>query len=327
MDHRDFGARNLGRGGAAHLPDTFLQRIHAVHAGMHIAEAAAIGVHRQLATGPSVAVGDERTRLAPADEAEILESVDRQMRERVIDHQMINVRVTDPGGFKCLLAGNLKCRRGGEIGHLADHRRFCALAGTADIDRLLRHVLSAIRFGQDQRPATISHQTTHQQPERIADHLRVQHIVDGDRVLKTGTRVLAGPFSLHHRDHGQGFLAQIKVLHVAQHRNGEHGRGTGNAKGSLELLLKQRRKDRRAMASQARPTALAMGDQHGVTESFVDRRGGMANQQHERTTANRSAVEPFWHDAQVMRDLDGVMTAGGDPVDVRELQARIRERV
>jgi hypothetical protein len=42
---------DLGGGGAAHLAHALLQRVHAVHAGMHIGEAAAVGVERQLAAG------------------------------------------------------------------------------------------------------------------------------------------------------------------------------------------------------------------------------------------------------------------------------------
>src|SRR5882757_6038305 len=42
-------ARHLRWGDAAHLPHAFLQRVHAVHARMHVTEAPAIGVERQLA--------------------------------------------------------------------------------------------------------------------------------------------------------------------------------------------------------------------------------------------------------------------------------------
>ena len=46
---RDFGAGNLRRCDAAHLAHALLQGIHAVHAGVHVREAAAISVERQLA--------------------------------------------------------------------------------------------------------------------------------------------------------------------------------------------------------------------------------------------------------------------------------------
>src|SRR5271165_2347211 len=52
---RDLGAGDLGRSGAAHLAHALLQGVHAVHAGMHIGEAAAIGVERKFAAGGGVA--------------------------------------------------------------------------------------------------------------------------------------------------------------------------------------------------------------------------------------------------------------------------------
>jgi hypothetical protein len=39
---------NLRRSVAAHLAHAFLQRIHAVHPGVHVGETAGIGVERQL---------------------------------------------------------------------------------------------------------------------------------------------------------------------------------------------------------------------------------------------------------------------------------------
>jgi hypothetical protein len=60
---RDPGVGDLGGGGTAHLAHALLQCVHAVHAGMHVGEAAAIGVERQLAAGGSVAVGDEMAGL------------------------------------------------------------------------------------------------------------------------------------------------------------------------------------------------------------------------------------------------------------------------
>src|SRR6185295_6898582 len=94
---RDCCARHLGRRDAAHLPHALLQRIHAVHAGMHVAQAAAIGIERQLAAGAGVAVGDELADLFMRHEAEIAEAIQRQMREGVIDHHMIDILVRDAG--------------------------------------------------------------------------------------------------------------------------------------------------------------------------------------------------------------------------------------
>ena len=158
MADRDFGARHLGRGDAAHLAHAFLQRIHAVHAGMHVGEAAAIGVERQFAAGGGVALGDEGAALAAPDKAQIFEAVDRQMGEGVVDHQMVDVAVGDAGLGEGLGARHAERARRGEILHLADHRRLDALAGAEDVDRLCREILGALGRSQDQRAAAIGHE-------------------------------------------------------------------------------------------------------------------------------------------------------------------------
>ena len=51
MADRDLGTRHLRRGGAAHPAHALLQRVHAVHTGMHARKTAAIGVEQQYAAG------------------------------------------------------------------------------------------------------------------------------------------------------------------------------------------------------------------------------------------------------------------------------------
>jgi hypothetical protein len=96
---------------------------------MHVTETAAVGVERQLAARAGVAVGDELAGFLVRHEAKIAQAKKRQMRKGVVDHQMIDVLVGDAGfaerGGTCDLEG----ARGIERFHLADHRRFHALAG------------------------------------------------------------------------------------------------------------------------------------------------------------------------------------------------------
>jgi len=160
MADRDLGAVELRGGGAAHLAHALLQRVHAVHAGMHVGEAAAIGVQRQFAAWGGVALGDERSGLPLRHKAEVLEAVDRQMRKGVVDHQMVDVLVRDAGLGKSRGAGDAEGARRGEILHLADHRCLDTLAGAEEVDRLLREVAGALSRNQDQRAAAIRHQTT-----------------------------------------------------------------------------------------------------------------------------------------------------------------------
>src|SRR5215472_16439692 len=83
MTHRNLRIRHLRRRDAAHLAHALLQRIHAVHARMHIGEAATIGVERQLAARPRIPGSDEFAGLFMRHEAEIAEPEQWQMCEGV----------------------------------------------------------------------------------------------------------------------------------------------------------------------------------------------------------------------------------------------------
>src|SRR5882757_8754653 len=169
MADRDFGVLDLRRRNAAHLPHALLQRVHAVHAGMHVAQAAAIGVERQLAARPG-AVGDEFAGLFMRHEAEIAEAVEWQMREGVVDHEVIDVLVSDAGFLERERARHLEGARTVKRLHLANHRRFHAFAGAEDIDRLSRKVFGAVGRGEDQRAAAVGDEAALQQAERVGDH-------------------------------------------------------------------------------------------------------------------------------------------------------------
>ena len=57
-----------------------------------------------------------------------------------------------------------------------------------------------------------------------------------------------------------------------------------------------------ARRADARRAALAVGDQHGLAQARVDRRGGVADVQHERAAADAGAVDPVRRDAEVVGD-------------------------
>src|SRR5882672_1180957 len=192
---RDLRAWHLRRRDAAHLSHTLLQRVHAVHAGMHVAETAAVGIERQLAAGPGVAVGNELAGLFMRHEAEIAEAIQRQMRKRVVDHQVIDILVADAGLLEGEWARDPERARTVERLHLADHRCLDAFTGAEDIDRLGLEILGAVGRGQDQRAAAIGDEAALQDAERIGDHPRVQHILDRDRRLHGGARILRSPFT------------------------------------------------------------------------------------------------------------------------------------
>src|SRR5271166_740745 len=57
-----------------------------------------------------VAVGDEDAGLAARHKAEVFEPVDRQMREGVVDHQVVDVVVRDAGLGKAVAPATRKAR-------------------------------------------------------------------------------------------------------------------------------------------------------------------------------------------------------------------------
>ena len=166
-----------------------------------------------------------------------------------------------------------------------------------------------------------------QDAERVGDHFRVEHVLDGDRLLHRGARILRRPLALHHGDHGDLLMGDAVRLHVAQHRDRKHAGRPVDAERRLELAVEAVRRRRTRQFADHRLAALGMGDQHGLAEAGLDRRRGMADMQHERAAADRSAVDPGRLDAEIMGDLLRRFHRGGDAVDVGEFQPRIGDGV
>ena len=240
---------------------------------------------------------------------------------------MIDVAVADTSLAERGRARHLEGARGVEGLHLADHRRFHALAGAEHIDRLVREVLGAIGRGHDQRAAAVGDEAALQQPERIGDHPRVQYVLDGDRVLHHRARILRRPFALHHGHRGDLLVGDAVGLHEPQHRDRELARRPVDAVGRFELALQAVGGNRARQFADHRLAALGVGDQHGLAEAGLDRRGGVADVQHERAAADGGAVDPGRRDAEIVGDLLRRLHRGGDAVDVRQLQPGVGDRV
>ncbi len=75
-DDADLRVTDLGGGLAAQLADAFLDGEHAVHPGVGIGEAAAVGIEREGPARLGVPVSDEGPGLALRGKAECLKSVD-----------------------------------------------------------------------------------------------------------------------------------------------------------------------------------------------------------------------------------------------------------
>src|SRR6185437_5381163 len=105
LHEADRDAGHLRERLAAQLPHGLLDGEHAVHAGVRVGKAAAAGVHGQRAALTGVAFGDERGRLAAADEPAVFEHVKRQVRERVVAHEVVDVGMGHAGLAERLGAG------------------------------------------------------------------------------------------------------------------------------------------------------------------------------------------------------------------------------
>src|SRR5258708_3851154 len=70
-----------------------------------------------------------------------------------------------------------------------------------------------------------------------------------------------------------------------------------------------------------------MGDQHRLAQPRFERRGGMADMDHEGAAADRGAVDPFRSDAEVVRDRDRRLAGGRDAINVLRPEPGILHRV
>src|SRR6516225_9035930 len=64
-----------------------------------------------------------------------------------------------------------------------------------------------------------------------------------------------------------------------------------------------------------------------VVQALVDRGRGVAHMDHERTAADRGAVDPGRRDAEVVGNGGRRLAGGGDAVDIRGLQAGVFEGI
>jgi hypothetical protein len=111
-------------------------------------------------------------------------------------------------------------------------------------------------------------------------------------------------------------VRQAIGLHVAQHGDREQSRRPHRPIGLLELARKADGCHDIAGAPDAGAAALAMRNQHRLAQPRGDRRGGMADMDHERAAADRGAVDPFRGEAQIMRDRHRRLAGGRNAVDV-----------
>ena len=253
---------------------------------------------------PRVAAGDKRGRFALAAEAKIFKPVDGQVRECIVDHDVVDIAVADARVAHGVRPGDTECAGGAQILHLADHGGFRAFAGAEDVHGLLREVPGPLRPGQDQGAAAVRDEAAFEQVERIGDHARCQHVLHRDRVAIGCAGVAPRPLPLDNGHHGELLMGQTVLLHVAQDGDGEHRRRSHGAVGIFELLRQPRGPGSAPSSADLRPTALSMRDQDSFGLPGLNRSHRVPHMEHEGATAHTGPVDPARRDSQVVDDFD-----------------------
>ena len=131
------------------------------------------------------------------------------------------------------------------------------------------------RRGDDQRAAAIGDDAAIHPVQRIGNHRRVQHVLDGDDVLQHGMRIVLRVMRGRDLDPGQLLAGGAVVVHMA-HRAHAIGVMRGSAVSRLKILLgaggarRHRRGARLAGQRDQRDRAFAGGDGFGRMADMDD---------------------------------------------------------
>ncbi len=124
----------------------------------------------------------------------------------------------------------------GQIEILAAARALHRLAMSDQPHQRLLQALCNFRRGDDQRAAAIGDDAAIHPVQRIRNHRRVQHVLDGDDVLQHRVRIVLRVMGGRDLDPGQLFACRAVVVHVA---HGTHAVDVmcGGPIGRLEIGL------------------------------------------------------------------------------------------
>src|SRR5258706_15692587 len=178
---------HLRMGLAAQLTHCFDDFCHAAAVDRVIAaQPAAVGVERQLSdAGNQIAVGDELAALALLAEAEVFDLHQYRDGEAVIDRGIFDVLWRDAGLLERPRAGP---DPGGisEIEILAAARSLHRFAVPDQAHQRLFQAFGDFRLGHDQRAAAVTYDAAVEPMQRIGNHRRIEHVLDGDDLAQHG---------------------------------------------------------------------------------------------------------------------------------------------
>ena len=232
---------HLGMRLAAQLPHRLDDLGHAAAVDrMVAAQPAAVGIERQLAdAGNQIAVGDELAALALLAEADVFQLHQHGDGKTVVDRGVFDVLWRDAG----FLEGARSRPHAGRIGQveiLAAARTFHGFAMADHPHQRFLQAFGDFRRRHDQRAAAIGDDAAIHPVQRIGDHRRVQHVLDGDDVLQHGMRIVLRVMRGRDLDPGQLLAGGAVVVHMA-HRAHAIGIMRGGAVSRLKVLLGSRR--------------------------------------------------------------------------------------
>ncbi len=213
----------------------------------------------------------------------------------------------------------------GQVEILAAARALQRLAGADHPHQRLLQALGDLRRGHDQRAAAVGDDAAIQPVQRIGDHRRVEHVLDGDDVAQHRVRVVLRVMRGRDLDPGQLLAGGAVVVHVA---HGAHAVDVvgGGAVGGLEIGLGAV-PPRGGIAAGAR--LAGQRDQRDRALAGGDRLGGMAEMDQIGTAAGIGGIEVAHLQAEVIdhRQRPAGRVAGAEiAVDVGLGQPGVLER-
>ena len=298
-----------------------------------------------------VAVGHEGTTLADGAEAVVLELHDHHRREVVVEQRHVDIL----GPHARHLVHALRHRtvpRGGEVvvGHLEvgeDGRAptsGAAVRAAADIHRLLAQVPGPFGRGDDGGHGAVGLHGVVEQAERVADHARVEILVERQRVRPDGGRASDGVLALRDAHLGQMLTLGPVELHVAASQHGEavarrhepgsadEGRIVGDATAAVRAAAPAESGTASVHRRPAEPPLGLLQRHQGHAHLGLSRHDGRGRQAEgtgrTATAGRQGGGEPHFRHTENRGHLGRVAGTGidGEPVEVLDGETGVVER-
>ena len=191
-----------------------------------------------------------------------------------------------------------------------------AVAAAEHIGRRLLQRLRARSRRHHDRAAAVGDEAAVAHRERMADHARLQHVLDGERLLLPGGRIELRPLPRRDRDRGEVLARGAVLMHVARGRE-RIGRGRQER---LERGLVRIDLALRGLLAPDAALGRAVGDHRDIAQPGLDRGRRLRDVKLERRAAGHRGADEFRRDAEIFdqrHDRHALLRHGAEqPVDV-----------